>query len=146
MVVHHEDNHDFLLDTAWMPLDGIAEQWGRFGAERTSVPALHATGAVFSALARETEAREYRMTASRSSHDIDLTDLESALEELGRAREYWTDAITVLGLLVGDRHADESVRGETRALVAQVMEQRLRISSLILEVEREQFKAYCKGI
>ncbi len=146
MVVHHEDNHDFLLDTSWMPLDGIAEQWGRFGTEGTSVPALHATGAVFSALARETEAREYRMTALHSSHDVDLTDLESALEELDRAREHWTDAITVLGLLVGDRQAGESARGEARTLVAQVMEQRLRISSLILAVEKEQFKVYCKGM
>ena len=131
--------------TYWIPLDGLVQQWGRFGAEATGVPALHATGAVFSALARETEARGYHMAALRASHVVDLTDLETALDELNQARERWADAITALELLVSDKHADEAIRKEAHVLVAQAMEQRLRVSSLIQEVEREQFTVYQKG-
>lgn len=144
MAISNSHSSESLYDTAWMPLDGLIQQWGRFGAEAAGVPALHATGAVFSALARETEAREYYITALHTSHKVDLTDLETALDELNQARERWTDAITALELLVSDKHADEAVQNEARVLVAQAMEQRLRVSSLVQEVEREQFAAFHK--
>ncbi len=138
------EHHSDLPATAWIPLEGLTEQWGRFAAEAANLPALHATGAIFSALARETEAREYHTTAWHSTHSVDLTDLESALEELNKAREHWTDAMIALELLLNDKHVDEAVRDEARITVAQVMEQRLRVTSLIQEVEREQFAAYHK--
>ncbi len=86
------------------------------------------------------------MIALHTSHNVDLTDLETALDELNQARERWTDAITALELLVSDERTDEAIQNEARILVTQVMEQRLRISSLIQEVEREQFTAYHKDL
>jgi hypothetical protein len=149
MEMHMEGSLEHLsgkaFATYWIPLDNLVQQWGRFGAEAVGVPALHATGAVFSALARETEARKYHVIALHTSHNVDLTDLETALDELNQARERWTDAITALELLVSDEHIDEAIQNEARILVTQVMEQRLRISSLIQEVEWEQFTAYHKG-
>lgn len=53
-----------ILSTAWMPLDGLIQEWGAFGAEQTiSAPALHAVGMAFCALARETTARTYYTVA-----------------------------------------------------------------------------------
>ena len=47
-----------VLSTAWMPLDGLIQVWGAFGAEQASTaPALHAVGMAFCALACETTAR-----------------------------------------------------------------------------------------
>ena len=82
------------------------------------------------------------MAASRG---VDLTDLEAALDELNQARERWADAITALELLVSDKRADEAIRKEAHDLVVQAMQQRLRVSSLVQEVEREQFTVYHKG-
>jgi hypothetical protein len=82
------------------------------------------------------------MAAIHASRKADLTDLETALDELNQARERWTDAIAALELLVSDKHVDEAVLNEARDLVAQAMEQRLRVSSLVREVEQEQFKAF----
>ena len=77
-----------------MPLDGLIQQWGAFGAEQASTaPALHAVGMVFCALARETTARAYYTAAWHESQEGDLTDLEHTLEELLHARQYWTDAM-----------------------------------------------------
>ena len=48
------------LSSAWMPLDGLIQEWGAFGAEHAITgPALHAVGMAFCALARETTARIY---------------------------------------------------------------------------------------
>jgi hypothetical protein len=42
--------------TAWMPLEGLAQQWASFAATFFTYPAFTATAAVFSALALETHA------------------------------------------------------------------------------------------
>ena len=92
------------LSTAWMPLDGLIQEWGAFGEDASTAPALHAVGMVFCALARETTARTYYTTAWHTAEDGDLTDLEHTLEELLSARQYWTDAMLSLELLLLDTH------------------------------------------
>src|SRR5713226_7981562 len=84
------------LSTAWMPLDGLANQWGQFGAEATTARALQATSRVFAALAQETSARETYLIAWRTSQDVDITDLGHTLDELSQARQHWTDALISL--------------------------------------------------
>ncbi|MBV9688208.1 MAG: hypothetical protein JO202_00700 [Ktedonobacteraceae bacterium] len=75
--------HDpITLSTAWMPLDGLAQQWGQFGSEATSVPALSVTGNVFAALAKETEARSWHALATEEPDN-----LRHALDTLVLARE-----------------------------------------------------------
>jgi hypothetical protein len=50
-----------VLSIAWMPLDGLIQEWGAFGEEQASTAlALHAVGMAFCALARETTARHTR--------------------------------------------------------------------------------------
>ncbi len=142
MAQPHDHLSDVLLSTAWMPLDGLIQQWGRFGAEAISTPALHAASATLSALAREMQAREHHMAAWHTSREVDLTELENTLKGLNQARDHWTDAITALELLILDKHNDDAVGDAMRTLVVQAMEQRLRVSSLIREVEQEQFAAY----
>ena len=63
MAQPHDRLSDILLSTAWMPLDGLIQQWGRFGAEAISTAALHAASATLSALAREMQAREHHRAA-----------------------------------------------------------------------------------
>jgi hypothetical protein len=132
-----------VLSTAWMPLDGLIQEWGAFGAEHASTsPALHAVGMAFCALARETTARIYYTTAWHASEDGDLTDLEHALEELLHARQYWTDAMLSLELLLLDPHEEPAFGESLHPLLVEVMEQRTRVALLIHQTQQEQLTAY----
>jgi hypothetical protein len=121
-----------VLSTAWMPLDGLIQEWGAFGAEQASTaPALHAVGMVFCALARETTARAYYTAAWHTSQDGDLTDLEHTLEELLSARQYWTDAMLSLELLLLDPREEPGFGESLRPLLVEVLKQRGRVALLV---------------
>ena len=130
------------LSTAWMPLDGLIQQWADFGAEATSAPALQATSAVFAALARETEALEHHTAAWYNSLAVDITNLQHALDELSQARGHWTEAMLSLELLVLDALGTKAAKDATHLLIAEAMGQRVRLSLLLHEVEREHLLAY----
>ncbi len=131
------------LSSAWMPLDGLIQEWGAFGAENASTgPALHAVGMAFCALARETTARIYYTAAWHASEDGDLTELEHALEELLSARQYWTDAMFSLELLLLDTHEEQAFGESQHPLLVEVLEQRVRVALLIHQTQQEQLAAY----
>jgi hypothetical protein len=130
------------LSTAWMPLDSLIQQWGAFGEDVITAPALHTVGMVFCALARETTARTYYTAAWHTEEDGDLTDLEHALEELLHARQYWTDAMLSLELLLLDPREEPAFGESLRPLLVEVMEQRARVALLIHQTQQEQLKAY----
>jgi hypothetical protein len=131
------------FSTAWMPLDGLIQQWGAFGAEHASTaPALRAVGMVFCALARETTALTYYTAAWHASEDGDLTDLEHTLEELQSARQYWTDAMLSLELLLLDPREELAFGESLRPLLVEVMEQHGRVALLIHQTQQEQLAAY----
>jgi hypothetical protein len=132
-----------ILSTAWMPLDGLIQQWGEFGAELAlSAPALHAVGMAFCALARETTASSYYTAAWLASQDGDLTELEHTLEELLQARQYWTDAMLSLELLLLDPREEPTFGESLRPLLVEVMEQRARVALLVHQTQQEQLTAY----
>jgi hypothetical protein len=132
-----------VLSTAWMPLDGLIQEWGAFGAEHASTaPALHAVGMAFCALARETTARRYYTAAWHTAEDEDLTELAHALEELLHARHYWTDAMLSLELLLLDTHEEPASGDSLRSLLVEVMEQRARVALLVHQTQQEQLAAY----
>lgn len=141
MPIQHNYDSDLPLSTNWIPLDGIIQQWGRFGIEANSASALHTTSLIFSALARETTACEHYMAAWHISQKVDTTDLESAVEGLCQAREQWADAMITLSAWILDERSCDIARNEARMMVTQLMEQRLRVSALIQEVEQEQLTA-----
>ncbi len=131
------------LSTAWMPLDGLIQQWGAFGAEQAgTAPALHAVGMAFCALARETTARSYYTAAWYTSEDGDLTDLEHTLGDLLSARQSWTDAMLSLELLLLDRNEEQASEERLRTLLVEVMEQRTRVALLIHQTQQEQLASY----
>jgi hypothetical protein len=132
-----------VLSTAWMPLDGLIQEWGAFGAEQAiTAPTLHAVGMAFCALARETTARRYYTAAWHTAEDEDLTELEHALEELLHARQYWTDAMFSLELLLLDPHEEPAFQDSLHPLLVEVMEQRTRVALLIYQTQQEQLTAY----
>jgi hypothetical protein len=136
-----------LLSAAWMPLDGLIQQWGAFGAEQAiTAPALHAVGMAFCALARETTVRTYYTTAWHTSQDGDLTDLEHALVELLLSRQYWTDAMLSLELLLLNPREETAFEDGLRLLLVEVMEQRGRVALLIYQTQQEQLAAYRRSI
>jgi hypothetical protein len=131
------------LSSAWMPLDGLIQEWGAFGAEHASTgPALQAVGMAFCALARETTARIYYTAAWHVSVDGDLTESEHALEELLSARQYWTDAMLSLELLLLDTHEEQAFGESQHPLLVEVLEQRVRVALLIHQTQQEQLAAY----
>ncbi len=130
------------LSTAWMPLDGLIQEWGAFGEDASTAPALHAVGMVFCALARETTARSYYTAAWHTAEDGGLTDLEHTLEELLSARQYWTDAMLSLELLLLDPHEELAFGESLRTLLVEVMEQRVRVALLVHQTQQEQLTAY----
>lgn len=137
------DPPDSPLSSAWMPLDGLIQQWGTFGSEQASTaPALHAAGMAFCALSCETTARTYYTAAWHTAEDADLTDLEHALEELLSARQYWTDAMLSLELLLLDPHEEQTSQESLRPLLVEVMEQRGRVALLVHQTQQEQMAAY----
>jgi hypothetical protein len=116
-----------VLGTAWMPLDGLIQQWGAFGADQAiTAPALHAVGMAFCALARETTAFTSYTAAWHTTEDGDLTELEHTLEELLSVRQYWTDAMISLELLLYDSNEEPTFQDSLRTLLVEVMEQRAR--------------------
>ena len=125
--------------SAWMPLEGLIEQWGCFGSEATTVPALfYATSQAFAALAQEMKALEQRREAYRSPQGMEATDLESCLVALMQAWQCWTEAIYSLERLVpGERKMDADSHAIT-SFLTEALEQRLRVSMLIQEIEHEQ--------
>ena len=132
-----------VLSTAWMPLDGLIQEWSTFGAEHAiTAPALHAVGMAFCALARETTARSYYTAAWHTSEEGVLTELEHALDELLHARQYWTDAMLSLELLLLDTDEKPTFQGSLRPLLVEVMEQRTRVALLIHQTQQEQLTAY----
>jgi hypothetical protein len=130
------------LSTAWMPLDGLIQQWGTFGEDVITAPALHTVGMAFCALAREITARTYYTAAWHESQDGDLTDLEPALEELSSARQYWTDAMLSLELLLLDPREEQEFGESLRHLLVEVLEQRARVALLVHQTQQEQLTAY----
>jgi hypothetical protein len=136
-----------VLSTAWIPLDELIQQWGAFGADQAiTAPALHAVGMVFCALARETTALTYYTAAWHASEDGDLTELEHTLEELLSARQYWTDAMLSLELLLLDPHEEQAFGESLRRRLVEVMEQRGRVALLIHQTQQEQLTAYRSSI
>jgi hypothetical protein len=132
-----------VLSTAWIPLDGLIQLWGAFGADQAiTAPALHAVGMVFCALARETTARSYYTAAWHASEDGDLTELEHTLEELLYARQYWTDAMLSLELLLLDPHEEQEFGESQHPLLVEVLQQRVRVALLIHQTQQEQLTAY----
>jgi hypothetical protein len=132
-----------VLSIAWMPLDGFIQEWGAFGEEQASTaPALHAVGMAFCALTRETTARTYYTAAWHASQDGDLTELEHTLEELLQARQYWTDAILSLELLLLDMNEEPTSQDSLQTLVVEAMEQRARVVLLIHKTQQEQLSVY----
>jgi hypothetical protein len=132
-----------IFSTAWMPLDGLIQEWGAFGAEQASTaPTLHAVGMAFCALARETTARTSYTAAWQTAEEGDLTELEHALEELLSARQYWTDVMLSLELLLLDSNEEQTSQDSLRPLLVEVMEQRTRVALLIHQTQQEQLAAY----
>jgi hypothetical protein len=126
-----------------MPLDGLIQEWGALGAEQVgTAPALHAVGMAFCALARETTARISYTAAWHTAEDGDLTELEHALEELLSARQYWTDAMLSLELLLLDPREEPAFGESLHPLLAEVLEQRVRVALLIHQTQQEQLAAY----
>jgi hypothetical protein len=97
---------------------------------------------VFCALARETTARRYYTAAWHTAEDEDLTELEHALEELLHARQYWTDAMLSLELLLLDTHEEPASGDSLRTLLVEVMQQRARVNLLVQQTQQEQLAAY----
>ncbi|MGZ3627653.1 MAG: hypothetical protein ACXVDN_08280 [Ktedonobacteraceae bacterium] len=103
---------------------------------------MHAVGMAFCALARETTARSYFTAAWHTSEDADLTDLEHAVEELLSARQYWTDAMLSLELLLLDPLEEQTSDDSLRCLLVEVMVQRARVALLVHQTQQEQLTAY----
>src|SRR5712691_1193168 len=102
MQKRHDSFIDMGLSTAWIPLDGLAQQWGQFGTEAITNSAFQVTSMVFAALARETLARQRHLETWRASRKGQAIDLEHTLDELIQARQHWTEAIACLEILVRD--------------------------------------------
>ena len=127
-----------VIVSAWMPLDGLIEQWGCFGSEATTLPALYATSQAFAALAQEMEALEQRVEIHRSRQGMDATNLESCLDALMQAWQHWTETIHSLERLVLGEQKTNADRHAMVSFLTEAMEQRLRVSRLIQEVAQEQ--------
>ena len=128
------------LSTAWMPLEGLAEQWAHFGAHATDVSTLHATSAAFAALQHETEAYQHHKDACYGSgpQDAHPLSLEQALASLQEALARWTEVMLALEPLAFTPAMDE-----TEHRFVEAMHHRQRVMALIGEVGHEQLMAFC---
>lgn len=102
------------FSTAWMPLEGIAQQWASFAGTFLTYPAFTATAAIFSALALEAEALQQFDHAGFCHFNGDgrlgrAAD-ERAIHALQDASSQWLCALFWLQRLADDRQhpfADE---------------------------------------
>src|SRR5712691_3354721 len=70
----------------------------------------------------------------------DVTDLGHVLDELAQARQSWTDAMLSLEFM--EVRGTQTSPEAARLLMTEAMEQRMRLSMLLHEVEREHLLAY----
>lgn len=122
------------LTTAWIPLEGLAEQWGHFSAQAASYPCFQATSTIFSALTHESEAFDCHIEAWHPFRHGDQALLQSTLDHL---RQAWTEAFDALEQVL---HHTFDISTFQQPLL-QVAEQRVRLATLIVEVEREHLHA-----
>jgi hypothetical protein len=97
------------LSIAWMPLEGVAQQWASFAGAFLTYPAFTATAAVFSALALEAEAlQQYDHASVRHvTGEVRLWRAaadEQALHALQDASSQWLCALSWLERLANDTH------------------------------------------
>jgi hypothetical protein len=132
--------------TGWIPLEGLTEQWAAFGGKSIAAPDFQATSHVFSALAAETNAYHLYLEARQPALGFyDLTSLEQALDELLQARQGWSEAMHALQLRLCEVALGETQQAALRAQIIQVMQQRLRLSVLLVEVEEEALSLWRAG-
>jgi hypothetical protein len=142
----YESSSPLHPSTSWIPLEGLAEQWAAFGRESVTAPDFQATSHVFCALAAETNAYHLYLEAQQSALGFyDLTSFEQALDELLQARQEWSEAMHALQLRLCEVALGETQRAAIRAQIIQVMQQRLRLSVLLVEVEEEALSLWRAG-
>lgn len=129
------------FSTAWMPLEGVAQQWASFAATFLTYPAFTATAAVFSALALEAEALQQSDHAGfrHFNGDVRLGRAadEQAIHALQDASSQWLCALSWLQRLADDRWhplADED-RATLRSFFAEATTHLHRLGVLTQQVQ-----------
>jgi hypothetical protein len=130
-----------LMSTAWVPLEGLCTQWGTRGQEAHETSILQVVGLAFTALSYERRAHIFYQQAHLRETGIAPTPmLDQVLSALLQARECWSDALLVLEQHTSLELDPTQRRQVARLLLAEVRTERLRLTTLLAEVEREQVR------
>jgi hypothetical protein len=127
------------LSTAWIPLESLCEQWADIGREASETGLLQITGLAFQALASEHRAHlSFEKARFYTAPAAQMNTLDQAAEALLQARQSWSDAILALELQIGKLHMAARHHEQATSLLAQVWQERVRVTTLLLEVEQTQ--------
>lgn len=129
------------LSTAWMPLEGVAQQWASFAGTFLTSAAFTATSAVFTALALETEALQHADHAGfrhfNGDDRLGRAADEQAIHALQDASAQWLCALSWLERLVDDqRHPlDDEHYAVLRSFFEEATTQLQRLGVLTQQVQ-----------
>lgn len=152
--IHHPSSSP--CSTAWIPLEGLTEQWATLAAHATTTRATAAVGAAFCALSQERHALRHMAQAAQAEvtplHDPHAGDWfddaacerECALERIQEAAQFWHQAARDLAWhlrKITAAHADDE-RRLCSALLDEAQMQRVRMARLVVEVLDEHTACY----
>ncbi len=125
---------------AWMPLEGIVEQWATFGGTYLTYHAFMATSSVFSAFSCEASAlRHYDEVCKARFNGAEITAraaFEQVVEDLQQASSRWISTAYWLERLAGSGQHTASALASLRTFFSQATEQLERLGLLTQQVHQ----------
>jgi hypothetical protein len=125
--------------TAWIPLEGRCEQWATLARDAHVTDLLQVTGLAFQALFYESRAHAcYEQAQLPASIATSMNLLDQAEEALSQARQCWSDVISALEYQRINLRISFPNRELASTLLQEVWNERVRMTTLLLEVEQAQ--------
>jgi hypothetical protein len=135
-------------NTAWMPLDGVAQQWASFAATVLTRHGFTVTSTAFSALALEASAVQHCTEAERAQargQSAFARDYcEQAVCDLHKASSQWMQVLYHLQRVVVDKRdpLDEEAYAALPQFFAQATEHLERLGVLTQQVQARGVRCY----
>ena len=147
MTVHQEDQHavnrheqedELSRGMAWIPLEGIIEQWANFGKAYCTYPALMVTSTDFAAFSFETSALQHYHEACKAQwNGAEITAraaFEQMIEDIQLTSTRWISTMYWLERFASGSQHSEATLAEVRILFSQATEQIERLGLLIQQI------------
>jgi len=137
---HNKHGDELSESMAWMPLEGIVEQWATFGGTYLTYTALMTTSTVFSAFSFEVSALQHYNEACKAQvNGAEITAraaFEQLIEDIQQTSSRWISALYWLERFASGSQHTVATLTLIRTLFSQATEQLERLGLLTQQVHQ----------